>query len=152
MHDADSFLDLVSSKLNFSKYWRHQLTKHTISYWFTIVAKEKYTFLWDHEMPNCWILEVRKDLLDHGTIEISNWVCAWLSCVWLCNRMDCSLLGSSVRGIFQARILEWVAISFSRASFQLRNPAHISWIGIQILYCWPTREALKLMIEVQYLF
>ena len=36
------------------------------------------------------------------------------SCPSLCNRMDCSLPGSSVHGILQARILEWVAISFSR--------------------------------------
>ena len=38
------------------------------------------------------------------------------SCPTLCNSMDCSLPGSSVHGIFQARILEWVAISFSRGS------------------------------------
>ena len=36
------------------------------------------------------------------------------SCLTLCVTMDCSLQGSSVHGIFQARILEWVAISFSR--------------------------------------
>ena len=36
------------------------------------------------------------------------------SCLTLCDPMDCSLLGSSVRGILQARILEWVAISFAR--------------------------------------
>ena len=38
------------------------------------------------------------------------------SCLTLCNFMDCSPPGSSVRGIVQARILEWVAISFSRRS------------------------------------
>ena len=38
------------------------------------------------------------------------------SCLTLCDPMDCSLPGSSVHGIFQARILEWVAISFSRSS------------------------------------
>ena len=38
------------------------------------------------------------------------------SCPTLCEPMDCSLLGSSVHGIFQARVLEWVAISFSRGS------------------------------------
>ena len=38
------------------------------------------------------------------------------SCPTLCNPMDCSLPGSSVHGIFQARVLEWVAISFSRVS------------------------------------
>ena len=35
-------------------------------------------------------------------------------CPTLCDHMDCSLPGSSIDGIFQARILEWVAISFSR--------------------------------------
>ena len=38
-----------------------------------------------------------------------------LSHIWLCNAMDCSLPGSSVHGIFQARVLKWVAISFSNA-------------------------------------
>ena len=37
-------------------------------------------------------------------------------CLTLCNPMDCGPPGSSVHGSFQARILEWVAISFSRAS------------------------------------
>ena len=39
----------------------------------------------------------------------------------LCDRMDCSLPGSSVQGILQARILEWVAISFSRGSSRPRD-------------------------------
>ena len=38
------------------------------------------------------------------------------SCLTLCNPVDCSLQGSSVHGIFQARVLEWVATSFSRGS------------------------------------
>ena len=40
-------------------------------------------------------------------------------CPTLCNHMDCSLPGSSVHGILQAEILEWIAISFSR---ELPNP------------------------------
>ena len=44
---------------------------------------------------------------------------AW-SCSTLCNSMDCSLPGFSVHGILQARILEWVAIPFSRGSSQPR--------------------------------
>ena len=40
------------------------------------------------------------------------------SCLSLCHPMDCSLPGSSVHGVLQARILEWVAISFSRWSSQ----------------------------------
>ena len=39
-----------------------------------------------------------------------------LSCLTLCNPMDSSLPGFSVHGIFRARILEWVAIPFSRGS------------------------------------
>ena len=49
-----------------------------------------------------------------------------LSRVWLCDPMDCSLLGSSVHGIFQARALEWVAISFSRGSSQPRGWTRVS--------------------------
>ena len=67
-------------------------------------------------------------------------VCA-KSCLTLCDPMDCSLPGSSVLGIFQARILEWVAISFFRASSWPRDQTHISCIGRRILYHWATREA-----------
>ena len=44
-----------------------------------------------------------------------------LLCPTLHDPMDCSLLGSSVHGIFQEKILEWVAISFSRGSSQSRD-------------------------------
>ena len=50
----------------------------------------------------------------------------------LCNPMDCILPGSSVHGIFQARILEWVSMSVSRGSFQPRDWTRITCIGRQI--------------------
>ena len=50
-------------------------------------------------------------------------------CPTLCDAMDCSLPGSSVHGIFQARILEWVAIPFSRRSSQPRNQTQVSCIA-----------------------
>ena len=50
------------------------------------------------------------------------------SCPTLFDPMDCSPPGSSVHEIFQARILEWVAISFSRGSFQPRNWTRVSCI------------------------
>ena len=59
----------------------------------------------------------------------------------LCNLIDCSPPGFSVHGISQARILEWVAIFFSRGSSRPRNQNHISCTGNQILYHWATREA-----------
>ena len=55
------------------------------------------------------------------------------SCPTLCDSMDCSLLGSSVHGIFQAIVLEWAAISFSRGSSQPRDPTQGSNPGL--LHC-----------------
>ena len=52
----------------------------------------------------------------------------------LCDPMDCSLPGSFVHGVFQARILQWVAISFSRGSSELSDPTCISCIDRWILY------------------
>ena len=66
------------------------------------------------------------------------------SCPTLCDPVDCSPSGSSVHGILQARILEWVAISFSRGSSRPRNWTRISYvscIGRWVLYRWATREA-----------
>ena len=68
-------------------------------------------------------------------------VCVWVhthaqSCLALCNPMDCSPLASSVHGIFQVRILEWLAISYSRGSSQPRDQtclSCVSCIGRQIL-------------------
>ena len=44
----------------------------------------------------------------------------------VCDAVEFNLPGSSVHGVFQARILDWVAISFSRGSFQPRDKTHIS--------------------------
>ena len=70
-----------------------------------------------------------------------------LSCVWLfCNLMDCSSPDSSVHGIFQARILEWVAISFCKGFSQPREGTCISCVSCidrWILYHWATWEALE---------
>ena len=51
------------------------------------------------------------------------------SCLTLCDPMDCSLQGSSVHGIFQARVLEWVAVSFSRGSSWPRDWTLVSRIA-----------------------
>ena len=54
-----------------------------------------------------------------------------------------ALPGSSVHGIFQARILEWVAISFSRGSSQPRDRTQVSWIAGRCFTIWATREERK---------
>ena len=55
--------------------------------------------------------------------------------------LDCSPPGSSVHGILRARILEWVAILFSRGSSWPRSQTRVSCIGRQILYPWAIGEA-----------
>ena len=65
--------------------------------------------------------------------------------------VDCSPLGSSVHETLQARILGWVAVSFSRGSSWSRDPVRVSCVsGIsrQILYHWATREAQPLLLTI----
>ena len=64
-----------------------------------------------------------------------------LSRVWLCNPMDCSPPGCSVHEILQARILEWVAIPFSRGSSQPRDWTQVFHIAGRFFTIWATREA-----------
>ena len=70
------------------------------------------------------------------------WVCHYLlSHVWLFDSTDCSPPGSSVSGILQARILEWVAISFSRGSSWPRDQTWVSCFAGRFFTVWATREA-----------
>ena len=55
-------------------------------------------------------------------------------CPTLCDSMDCSPPGSSVHGVFQARILEWAAIPFSRGSSQPRDQTWVSTLQAFSLY------------------
>ena len=66
-----------------------------------------------------------------------------LSRVRLCDPMDCSLPCSSIHGIFQTRVLEWVAISFSRGSSQPRDRTWVSCNVGRRFTVWATREIPK---------
>ena len=112
-----------------------------------------------HDMCRMKIIGIRGSECD---ITISKWQQGWkieplISCVIvninascylvtqlcliLCETMDYSSPGSSVHWISQARILEWVAISFSMGSSRPRDRIHISCTGRWLLYHWATREA-----------
>ena len=56
------------------------------------------------------------------------------SCQTLCDPMDCSLPGSSVHGISQARILEWIVISFFRVSSKPWDGTHLSCFAGRFFY------------------
>ena len=65
------------------------------------------------------------------------------SCLTLCNPMDRRPPGSSVHGILQARILEWVTIPFSRASSQPGNQIQVSCLADRFFTFWVAREDLQ---------
>ena len=62
-------------------------------------------------------------------------------CLTLWDLMDCNPPGSSVHGLLQARILEWVAILFSKGSSWLRDWTWVSCIASNFFTVWATREA-----------
>ena len=70
-------------------------------------------------------------------------------CPTLCNPIDDSLPGSSIHGIFQERVLEWGAISFSRGSSQLRDRTQVSCTVGRHFTIWATREVICLEKSVK---
>ena len=69
------------------------------------------------------------------------------SCPTLCDPMDYSLPGSSLHGIFQARVLEWVAISFSRGSSQSKDRTRVSCIPGRCFNLWATRSNRQIWLR-----
>ena len=98
------------------------------------------------QLCSCYELRLREDgvrLAGRGwVLESENEVAH--SCWTLCYPIDCSLSGFSVLGIFQARVLEWVAISFSRGSSRPRDWTQVSCIVGRCFTVWATREAFLL--------
>ena len=86
-----------------------------------------------HEIKRCLLLG-RKAMTNLVTLVTQ-------ACLTLWDPMDCSPLGSSVHGLLQARILEWVAISFSRESSQVKDRKWFSCTAGRLFTHWVTREA-----------
>ena len=94
------------------------------------------------EFPNYWTKSSFKSTLsDHVTAYIHLYVLIAQSYLSVFYPMDCSPPGSSVHGILQAKIFEWVAISFSRGSSQFRDQTPVSWTAGKFFTAWATREA-----------
>ena len=73
------------------------------------------------------------------------------SCPTLCDPMDCSLPGSSVHGIFQAIVLEWIAISFSMGSSRPRDRTRVSCIVGRLFTIWATKVlVISFWFSVKY--
>ena len=83
--------------------------------------------------------------MPHGLMnDLNLWILCVLvaqSCPTLCNPMDCSPPGSSVHGILQARILEWIAIPFSRGSSRPRDRTPVSCTAGIFFTVWDTGKS-----------
>ena len=107
-----------------------------------LLAKTFFSSLTHGSLPNVC------HNMAHCFIRASEWV-KWSevaqSCPTFCDPMDYSLPGSSVHGIFQAFqaiVLEWIAISFSRGSSRPRDQTRVSHIVDRRLTVWATRKVL----------
>ena len=107
--------------------WFH---KHLIGYkvYFIVFSSQNSAHLWTYLFG--WVLFPLPFVL-----FLKNWkVKVTQSCLTLCDPMDYSLPSSSIHGILQARVLEWVAISFSRGSSWPGDWTQVSCIAGRFLY------------------
>ena len=88
-------------------------------------------------IPN-HLLQIYRNIIDFCTLILYLAVLCFVTQSWQthCDPMDCSQPGSSVHGILQARMLEWVDIPFSRGSFQPRDRTEVSYIAGRFFTVW----------------
>ena len=87
-----------------------------------------------------WLCTCVHSRIIHNSQRVDTTHCP--SCPTLCDPMDYSLPGSAVHGIFQAIVLEWIAISFSRGSSQTRDWTQVSCIVDRHFTVWATRKVV----------
>ena len=113
------------------------LTLYDVQSWRIVWGKNKFTVLFNLAINIIYVVKGSFSydfLIKMKIFQKIEWVSEWVSevaqsCPTLCDPVDCSLPDSSVHWILQARILEWVAISFSRGS---------SWQNPGLLHCRQT--------------
>jgi len=104
------------------------------------------SIIYSNHWSNPVCMHIFSELLTISPLEMiwssSEWVSEFVqSCPTLCDPMDCSLPGSCIHGIFQARILEWGALSFSRRSSQPRDGTQVSRIVGRRFTVWATSNS-----------
>ena len=117
-----------------------------------------YFYVLSREQNECYSLRHQLDTSWHDRyaifveLHMKVKVLVNYSCPTLCNTMDSSLASSSVHGILQARIMEWVAIPFSRGSSQPRNWTQVSCIAGRFFTIWATWESLNYTHTHTYIY
>ena len=139
---------------HFINQWTHPLvpqsllTTRALGYLFSLCAQEKEMF--GEQLINLHYHSSQGTIVGwDNSWEVLTWrparmqVCAWsLSCVWLFATLRTVALQAPLSmGTLQARILEWVAMPFSRGSSQTRDWAQVSCTAGGFFIVWATREA-----------
>ena len=122
---------------------------YKISWWlfplaYTLFLKN-LVLHWESLSSSCSAFRVRLCLClndELKVIPVKSEVKVSQSCPTLCDLMDYSLPASSVSGILQTSILEWVIVLFSRGSSQPRDWTQVSCIAGRLFTIWATKEAL----------
>ena len=101
-----------------------------------------------HEVTQSWT-RLKRLSSSSSCCKLYGYICCCCysvakSCLILCDPVDGSPPESSVHGIFQTRILEWVAISFSRESSQLMDSTHVSCLANGFFTTEPTWKPIWL--------
>ena len=110
--------------------------------WMREEDAEQFTIPWTHsyyriaELGNTSKLYTGE--LSHFQFSSVHFSSVVQSCLTLCDPLDCSPPGSSIHGILQARVLEWVAISFSRGSSRPRDQTQVSHSVGRCFNLWAT--------------
>ena len=106
---------------------------HLVQFAHIFTSSVIHSFICDSSKQNssCYLFFVPPGNLEHISVLFIECVCVLVaqSCPTLCNPMDWGPPGSCVHWIFQTRILEWVAIPFSRGSSQPRYRTHVSHLA-----------------------
>ena len=123
-------------------HWKTSL----MMYWCgTVIPKKERKLKQQQEQqqkPRWWDFQRLFATQNISCLEVQSWTT-------LCDPMDYSSLGSSVHGIFHTRILEWVAIFFSRGFSWHRNWTGVSCIGSTFFTSWASRVALGYLLQVK---
>ena len=111
--------------------------KHIMVFWFQNTVNPLQVRNWNSEHVCPLVFRG----LNYNCIRPHAVLC-WVAqlCLTLCDPMDCSPPGSSVHGILQARILEWVAMPSSRGSSQPRDRTQVCGFAGRFFTVWDTRE------------
>ena len=136
LNDFHFHFDFATMILSLSYSWDlgYKKSQSTLDSW---LIKKKRLFQSIH--CSCWGQLIKS--AKWKEVKVSH------SCPILCDPVDCSPPGSSVHGILQARILEWVAIPFSMGSSPPGDQTRVSCIAGRFFIVWVTRKTQRKLEE-----